>query len=426
MAENPAIEEEFDEKPGADASASDAADSGAPDVTQLQMSVPAEVIEPDLQFIRDLKALGVGDVKKCFQCATCSLSCELSTEQNPFPRREMLWAGWGLKDRLLTDPNIFLCYHCNDCSDHCPRGASPGDVLAAIRNMVYKVNAVPAFMGQALGSPKALIALLLLPAVLLAGLMLMEHGAAGIGELLRPSADGVTFGNMLNRHYLDPLVIVGMLVFWVMGFAGFVKYYKGMVKAEEARGDADKAGRTVTGFFPALMYTIGEVFAHRRFGDCQQNLPRKVSHLLVLLGFVGTFLTTTIVFGILLYVEEVQGGHYTGLGMANPVKWLGVVSGFAIMIGSLQMISRRRNESEAVGANGYGDQLFLYMVFGVALTGMLSWIFRLLNLPYLAYPVYFIHLVNVMFLLWYLPYSKFAHMFYRVLALVRAKQTGAI
>jgi quinone-modifying oxidoreductase subunit QmoC len=66
------------------------------------------------------------------------------------------------------------------------------------------------------------------------------------------------------------------------------------------------------------------------------------------------------------------------------------------------------------------------MIFIVALTGMLTFVFRILNYPYLAYPTYFVHLVVVFFLLWYAPYSKFAHMFYRALALIWAKNAGRV
>ena len=63
-------------------------------------------------------------------------------------------------------------------------------------------------------------------------------------------------------------------------------------------------------------------------------------------------------------------------------------------------------------------------MFLVGLTGMLSWLTRLTGIPMLAYVNYFIHLLCVYFLLWYMPYSKFAHMIYRTLALVHAKQIG--
>jgi quinone-modifying oxidoreductase subunit QmoC len=66
------------------------------------------------------------------------------------------------------------------------------------------------------------------------------------------------------------------------------------------------------------------------------------------------------------------------------------------------------------------------MILIVAGTGMLTWLLRLASIPAVAYPVYFIHLCFVFFLLWYMPYSKFAHMIYRALALIRANQTGRI
>jgi len=123
--------------------------------------------EPDLKFIREVKKLGGETLKKCYQCATCSVVCNLSPEDNPFPRKEMILTQWGQTERLVKDADIWLCYQCNDCSVHCPRGAKPGDVLSAVRSYIYKQLAFPSFMGKALASPAALPLLLLAPVLLL-------------------------------------------------------------------------------------------------------------------------------------------------------------------------------------------------------------------------------------------------------------------
>ena len=49
-------------------------------------------IQPDLEFIRYLKGVGGDTLKKCYQCATCSVVCPLSKDKKPFPRKEMIWS----------------------------------------------------------------------------------------------------------------------------------------------------------------------------------------------------------------------------------------------------------------------------------------------------------------------------------------------
>ncbi len=379
-------------------------------------------IEPDLEFIREIKLAGGDTVKKCYQCATCSTVCPISPEDGPFPRKEMIWASWGLKERLVTDPDIWLCYQCNDCSVYCPRGANPGDVLAAVRKRAFEWYAIPRGLGKAVGSPGGLIPLLLVP-VILVGLILWKGAAYNdaFPEALRHTS---WYGEFFPLLAVDTLFIVTVLLMGGLMIASLTRFWKDMV--------AGMPGPEKKTFVQATIDTIIEILRHDRFDQCETAKPRRMGHMLTFWGMILLFLTTACVF-IGLYFFEMH------IPMAPwfPVKILGIVGAVVFCAGLFMLWNTRLNDPDSAGKSSYQDMLFLWVLVIVGLTGVGAYLLRVVSpdavnptaeanqasaIPTIAVAVYFVHLVSVWFLLAYLPYSKFAHMVYRTFALIRAHQ----
>lgn len=386
-------------------------------------------IEPDIEFIRAVKKAGGDTLKKCYQCASCSAVCNLSPDSRPFPRKEMLLAGWGQSEELVRDPDIWLCYQCNDCTQYCPREARPGDVLAAIRSYVYRHFSFPSFMGRALSDPRALPLLLLIPVLILLACILFFAPRTGSGGFRFLESDVINFNLFLPHSIVDVLFVLGNVVIFIFATVGFVRFWKSLQRPEDKKE---------LSFITGLALTIKEIVSHSRFSDCDTNRPRRIGHMLLLFGFVGAMVTTGAIFLLSflphylsqLGLESIHGlfepPYDKAIGLPHPVKILGALSGLALVIGGGMLIYRRLMNRDEVGANGYSDCLFLYLLFFTGLTGMLSWLIRLTGVAMLAYGSYFLHLVCVYFLLWYMPYSKFAHMIYRTLALVHARSVGRL
>ncbi len=396
-------------------------------------------VKPDLEFIKAIQGAGGENLNKCYQCATCSAVCELSPAQGAFPRKEMLWANWGLKDKLISDPDVWLCHQCGDCTTRCPRGVRPGDVMAAIRNYIYASATFPSFMGKAMSTPGGTMALFLIPVIIIAALV-------GINMAINPelsfsyflSLDKAALTEFVPSGLTEMLFIAGNVLIFMIAFIGLNRFWKGL--------QHDAATQIQMGFVPALIATVKDILTHKHFETCGQNRPRKTAHILVLYGFIlaGAAAGFALVFGVIFNHML----HITAIGIETPIDFwtydnpvhiiigvMGKVSGGAggtmIFIGGL-MLMRRRNDKEAdVGSNAYPDKLFLQLVFWTGTTGMLAWVGRLLFwamgggvMNIVPYLIYFIHIVIVFALLWYMPYSKFAHMLYRTMAMVWAKQRG--
>jgi quinone-modifying oxidoreductase subunit QmoC len=371
------------------------------------------LIRPDDDFIKEVKKYGGASVKQCYQCATCSVTCALSPDDSPFPRKEMIWSQWGLKERLFADPDIWLCHQCNDCTVYCPRNAKPGDVLAAIRNYMYKSLAPPAFLGKALSDAKFLPLLILFPVVLFLALL-------GISGHLNIPEGEIVFKKFVPHIVVDSVFIVFSVLMLVALLVGFVRFWRYIdnLDFKGKLGDAKERGPHVKLMIKALIDTIVEFLLHKKFNECDSSKIRYWAHLGIFYGFLALFITTAIIF-FSTYVL----GMETPLVLYHPVKLLANLGAILLCIGCGIALYQRlsRSADKQSSNNSYYDWLFLGILSIVAITGVLTEIIRLADLAAAAYVMYFIHLVFAFFLIAYLPYSKFAHLLYRLVALVYSR-----
>jgi quinone-modifying oxidoreductase subunit QmoC len=368
-----------------------------------------EKLEPDLDFKRRIIGLDARDLSFCYQCGTCSAVCPISTEDNPFPRKEMIWVQWGLKERALANPSIWMCHQCGECSAYCPRDAKPASVMAALRDYSITHYAVPRFFGAALSEPKYLPLLFALPVAILLAIL------AGIGNLGALPEGRIVFAKLFPDFYVEALFDISVGLAILGALAGGARYWSAML-----HGAANGAGDT--NFAVAFAHVITDILKHGKFKRCNEDSPGTrptyqshlyKTHLAVFYGFLGLVVTTTSV-GIGIHFFD----YLTPWPLWHPVKILGNVSGTTLVIGLAVFLWHRIGVQARAGKSTYTDWLFLIVLLLAVASGFACELLRLGGLAALAYPTYFAHLTLVFFLLVYFPYSKFGHVVYRTAAML--------
>lgn len=373
------------------------------------------LINPDLKFIKEIIASGGGSLKRCYQCATCSVKCSLSQDKDPFPRKEMIKAQWGMKEELLASPDIWLCHQCNDCTTYCPRGAKPSDVLSTIRRLAIVHYGFPGFLARWVNQPKFLPLLILIP-ILLLGLALLVRdpisNSLGIEKQLSGKivyASTTMFPHwLLNTFFLSFCVLTFIAV-----IVGAIRFWRAMKAADGNRPPAK-------GLMPSIVSTLKKIMTHDNFASCTTEHSRYLSHMWVFFGFIALSIVTiwviTISVNPLLRKEFIYPFNFW-----NPLKIIANLGGVALIAGCVLMIWNRLEQDRT---STYFDWVFILTLLAAGVTGFITEVLHYARVNDLRYPVYFAHLVFVFMLLTYLPYSKFSHLIYRTAALVYAEYSG--
>jgi quinone-modifying oxidoreductase subunit QmoC len=167
-----------------------------------------------------------------------------------------------------------------------------------------------------------------------------------------------------------------------------------------------------------LWPSVVEIVQHDRFKECVTNKDRVRGHLPLMWAFIALLFVTA----YSAFAQDVLGIFIPSLhgpmSLWNPVKIIANVAAIALVVGTgILWGNRTKMEADGQASNTFYDWFLIWMIMGVGVTGIGAELLRLIGIASLGYLVYYLHLVSIMMLFLYMPYTKFAHLVYRTFAM---------
>ena len=377
--------------------------------------IMATKVNPD--FRDEIIELGGDTLNSCMNCGNCTAVCSLPQNGSYFPRRLIRYAQLGMKDRILGDKDIWLCYYCGDCSQTCPRQAEPGELMAAARRYAisqYDVTGLSRILYRSRIAHWGVLAVL----SLLFTLLLLWHRGDINGKQLE-------LFKWIPGHVIHDL---GVAVFVIVGIAcavGLLNMIRHFFRVQKQSGHT---GSLRWSEFPAALgYALAESLGQGRYRACGSldadktngKSPERIApwlvHSLILWGFLGLLLATTLDY---LFRPLETYGSYVQLW--HPIRLLGTVAGVVCLTGTSIAIWRRwTRPTKYYSLSRYSDWFLLWLLFATVLTGFVTEVIVYLpHATWFSYIGFLVHVVLAMDLIVLLPMTKFAHVVYRPVALL--------
>jgi len=177
-----------------------------------------------------------------------------------------------------------------------------------------------------------------------------------------------------------------------------------------------RSGTFLQNLIPALL----EIANHKRFATCGNEQLRRWGHFALMWGFVGAAVTSGF-----LVVEIYLLDAVLPLPLSHWVKILGNASAVSLVLGASILVLNRFQDDKPTNVTSAFDGFFIGVVVLLVLTGVLAEAGRFWFSPALACYIYIAHLTAVLTLFATFPYSKFAHLIYRTIAMVHERMVLA-
>jgi ferredoxin len=373
-------------------------------------------IRVDPGLLEELNEYGGINIESCFNCGNCTAICSMTTEDESFPRTLIRYAQIGMKDELLGSKELWLCYNCGECSETCPRQAEPAGFMMAARS--YAIANYDLFGPSKLmfRSSQFTIIFTILLAVILGLFMYTQT------EIM--PTDQLMLFEFIPYEFIHTGGLIAIFLLFAIGLTGIMRMMITIGRTNNLSAKSFFNGSKMN-WWKALWESIGvQSLGQKRYREeCDANenvrgwyLSNWFVHAATMWGFLGLLAAT-----VLDWILDIVGLKPTGtfVPIWYPVRLLGTLAGLLFVYGVTVLIIRRVKKTDAAHSNSRpSDWLFLILLWLAGVTGFIIEIgLYLLEPPVWGYWIFLFHIVISLELLLLLPFSKFAHAIYRIVAL---------
>ncbi len=358
-------------------------------------------VQSDPTLLADIRRYGKFDTTGCYQCGSCTLSCELVSDYASFPRKSIRYALLGLRRPLMGSLEPWICHDCGDCSVVCPRQAEPRISMVTLRRFLSAQYDWTGIARQLLRSKAWHLASLAAVTILVLLLILGYH----LWYVKLPFSDFIA--TPLGGEHMFPTMTYFTLT--VMLLPLFLLMSRVFRIWRLTMGE----GRTSIplSVYAAEAWTyVYHTVTHSLMRKCPER-GRWLGHWILALGTV--MMLTIKVFALRWFQTDSIYPLY------HPQRWLGYLAFAFIAYGiSDILIGRIRAQKEIYKETGLEDVAFPVLLLLTALSGLAVHIFRYAGWALTSHYLYALHiLIATPMLVVEMSFGKWAHMVYRPLAL---------
>jgi heterodisulfide reductase subunit C len=356
-------------------------------------------VDPNLK--AEMKAFGLQEWNDCFHCGNCTALCPLTDDGNLFPRNAIRTMQLGIKDKLMSSVDPWLCYYCGECSDTCPRDANPGEVMMSLRRYLTSLYDWTGLSKKFYTSKVWELGAILL----LGGLVVLAFAIFWPSISPELTADGgVRINSIMPLQYVEWADWTMAIIVATLLMSNIFRMYLKMIHGR------DKVRVPLWLYVKEAWQLVFHFSTQWKFSKCDGK-RYWAWHWLLMTGYTIMFILI-VVFLPWFQTEEIHE-------VWHPQRLLGYYATFGLLVGlSAVIIGRIRKSDAKFKFSHVSDWLFIIMLFLTVTSGILVHFFRIYGLPQATYYTYVAHLaILVPMIMIEVPFSKWSHLAYRPFAI---------
>lgn len=355
----------------------------------------------DPTLLADIRQYGKFDSAGCYQCGTCTVSCELVSDSASFPRKSIRYALLGLRGPLLANLEPWICEDCGDCSIACPRQAEPRISMATLRRFLSAQYDGTGMTSRLLKSRAWYLGSLFFMGLLTVLLILCYHlwyVGLTFSQLAMPL--GVEHMFPLMTYYTLTVILLPLLLL----LSRVYRIWR------LTMGGEGRQTIPISAYVREAWVYIKESATESLMHKCPEH-HRWLGHFMLAVG--TTIMLAIKVFGLHWFQTENIYPFY------HPQRLVGYFASALILygIGDI-LVGRLLARREIYKETRFPDLVLPILLLATVLSGLVAHASRYFGFALTAHFAYAVHVVIATpMLVVEMAFGKWAHMIYRPLAL---------